>query len=184
VSKISNYESERKLNELANEDEDIDPFEAFMAENTIELSTQQIDKVQGRLDEINSAIGKFEKLESILSRNQFSDLSISEALRQRQEMERKAQNLVHEQSTTSADPRGTGTVWEDEFKKDESVPDRQSIERKPVTKTTAVPVKINPSVGGLHISGKPVSEPVVKSVSQTAESSQKRQEELRKKLGY
>jgi hypothetical protein len=192
---LSDNRSEKKLNELAQEEEDIDPLEAFMAENSIELANQQIAKAQAKVDAITNQLHVFEKLHVLLTRNQFSDQNLTAALEQRRKLEAERKRSAERPSSleSSQANRGKGTVWEDEFKKDETVPNR-AFAGAPGARGISMPdgsVHLNASIGGLHKSGG-VSVPVPATVltsSQTVKAlrrdiSDHRQDELRKRLGY
>lgn len=176
------HESEKRLNEIVNEDEDVDPLDAFMAENSVALASQQIGKESVKLEEIKKAISKFEKLKKVLAKNQFSDTRISEAIQQRSRVEvekRRIDNNTPSSSSFSTE-RGTGTVWEEEFRKDVSVPKRiASGERKEVVIIDKGKERLNLQIGGLQVmSGEEAA------VWKRSSSGEKRQEELRKRLGY
>lgn len=177
---LSGYESEKRLNEIVNEDEEVDPLDAFMAENSVALASEQIGKESTKLEEIKKAISKFEKLRKVLAKNQFSDNRISEAIQQRARVEEEKRRIDKNtpSSFSSLTERGTGTVWENEFRKDVSVPKRiASGERKEVVIIDKE--RLNLQIGGLQVLS---GEEAV--VWKRPTSGEKRQEELRKRLGY
>lgn len=182
---LSGHESEKRLNEIVNEDEEVDPLDAFMAENSVELASQQIGKESIKLEEIKKAISKFEKLKKVLAKNQFSDTRITEAIQQRARVEVEKRRVDNNTtSSSSLTERGTGTVWEEEFRKDESVPKRiASGERKEVVPIDKGKERLNLQLGGLQVmSGEDAV--VWKQPDVGSFSSENRQEELRKRLGY
>ena len=196
-SSLSDNQSEKKLNELAQEDEDIDPLEAFMAENSIELANQQMERSQAKLDAIRTQIHVFERLHALLSKNQFADQNLSAALEQRRKLESERKRLAEEQSSsspaTSQGSRGQGTVWEEEFKKDDSVPNRAFAGTSGEKGISAADgsVQLDASIGGLHRPGAapapilPAAKPSAQTVkAPRREVADQRQDELRKKLGY
>ena len=183
---LSGLASEKRLNEIANEDEEVDPLDAFMAANSVDLASQEIDKTEQKLDKIKEAILRFEKIRAVLSKNQFSDSRISVAIEQRNRVEEKRRIDASRPPTRN---RGEGSVWEEEFRADESVPKRVRDEKLifPAKK----PVELNLQVGGLQLMGpdrdvheraEPVEEAV--RLKLPSESSLSKQEELRKRLGY
>lgn len=179
LEEISSNESEKKLNEIAQDDDDVDPLDAFMAENTADLASEQISKAKRKLEAVDEAMSEFDKVEKLLSKNQFKDTNTAAALQQRHQQARELQ---------PPSPRGKGTVWEDEFRKDESVPIAvgKSLEKKPQNSITNE-ARLNASVGGLQILGgvKPSSGQSASAIrSVPLVNAEKRQEELRKKLGY
>ena len=195
-SVLSDHRSEKRLNEIANDDEEVDPLDAFMSENTVALADQQIQKEQSRLDAIMKALREFQKLETVLAKHQFSDSSISEAIKQRDERAARITAPEEEAVPESVSARGSGTVWESEFQKDESVPKRLKVEQSrvaPVSSRSA-PVQLNVHKAGLQtteisrpdFTAQKAVKPAVQAESSRgpSEASQKRQEELRKKLGY
>ena len=179
---VSNHQTEKRLNEIANEDDEVDPLDAFMASTSVELADQQIDKEQVKLAAIVAAIYRFQKLESVLSKNQFSGTNIAQAIKQQQHIATR----VHDTSATSSSveamtARGLGTVWESEFQKDESVPKRLKADSS-TRASPAAAVPLNLQRGGLQVLHAPASKPAVSRAP--SETAQKRQEDLRKKLGY
>ena len=183
TSKMQNGETGENL--AGSDDEEIDPLDAFMAETSLELAKEEVGKAEAKLVAINSAINQFEKLLSVLSENQFTDASISRALEQQK-------NLVHKKPRTSSEPeppqssRGKGTVWEEEFRKDESVPQRTYVDNSTGPKKTinvkSQEVRLNVNVGGLQVPG--TRQTSLTSHEPSSAGSEKRQQELRKKLGY
>lgn len=193
---LSARASEKKLNELAEMDDEIDPLDAFMASNNLEVANQQIGREQERLDEILSAIARFEKLYSVITENQFSDISIADAISQRERLAEQAKEASETAKSTEApvpSSRGAGTVWESYFRKDESVPVRIAHVAKSAARKSVV--SLNPSVGGLHAVGEPQPQRVVVGparLTATEEAAwrpptdeeEEKQEELRNRLGY
>ena len=188
---LSGHESDKKLSETANEDEEeIDPLEAFMAETTAEIASQQISKTSDKLAEIERIIAQFERLETLLSQNQFSDHRLADALQQKEKLLRKQREAEKLKSKPSSEQsaRGQGTVWEEEFRKDDSVPIRLEPRTEKPSISVMPQVRLNASKGGLFVPGQS-DQPPGQTVSaqrpqSSPESSEKRQEELRKKLGY
>jgi hypothetical protein len=162
------------------EDDEVDPLDAFMAETSQELEREETRKAEAKLVAINAAITEFERLEKILSINQFKDGNIAHALEQKKTLSQTMP--VKGLDTEPSASRGKGTVWEEEFRKDESVPQRTYVETSKSLPARSHKVRLNVNVGGLHLGGNLIRSATTNQPS--AESSEKRQEELRKKLGY
>ena len=177
--KLAQYDSEKKLNEIAGDDEDIDPLDAFMASTTVDLADEGIAKVRSDLGEITLYISKFESLCKILSKGQTADSkTISAAIEQQQKI--RQQNIVPE--STPSEPRGIGTVWEDEFRKDEAVPKRTASVS--VKGTAPNPIYLDSSRGGLQIHGVSSHTPHAEAPAWKPPDEDETQEKLRRKLGY
>ena len=177
--KLAQYDSEKKLNEIAGDDEDIDPLDAFMASTTVDLADEGIAKVRSDLGEITLFISKFESLCKILSNGQTADSkTISAAIEQQQKI--RQPKIVPESSPS--EPRGIGTVWEDEFRKDEAVPKRTAP--VPVKETAPNPIYLDSSRGGLQVHGVSSHTPHAEAPAWKPPDEDETQEKLRKKLGY
>ena len=156
--------------------DEVDPLDAYMASASMELVDEQVAKETEKLAEISKFLAKFEQLELVLSKHQFSDVNIQAAIQQKETVRTPLPVFP----LSAVQERGKGTVWEDEFRKDESVPQR--LERRPMvpTKTSKLTV-LNAAVGGLQVmdgSVVPVADPA------WAPPDESGQEKLRKKLGY
>lgn len=189
---IGEQESEKAQTELPNDDEEeVDPLEAFMAETSAELANQEISKSSEKLTEVERALAEFEKLESLLCKNQFADNRLEDALKQQEKIlqkQRESQNATSQSSAHDNTSRGQGTVWEDEFKKDESVPVRLEPRVDKSLNSSLPSVKLNGNKAGLFVPGqepKPAGQSATAQIlASSSESSEQRQAELRKKLGY
>ena len=174
---VKQLEAEKGGRAGGDDEEKEDPLEAFMAGNNAELIDEQIRKEQERLGEIAGRIAEFQKLASVLSKNQFSDTNVQEAIRHRAAVARRTEEV---QSAHIGRPRGSGTVWETELAKDTSVPTRVPTgQSRPVS--VSVPVSLNPLSGGLHVTG---AAPTEAAWVAPSEAQEKRQEDLRRKMGY
>jgi hypothetical protein len=176
--KLAQFDSEKKLNEIAGDDDEIDPLDAFMASTTVDLADEGISKTRSDLEEIDLFISKFESLRKFLSNGQ-SSTTISAAIEQQQKIRHKTVT-----EPTTSEPRGTGTVWEDEFRKDEAVPKRGFVSSSKVT--APPPIRLDATRGGLQVPGAiaqtfPTQTP---SWSPPDEDQEQTQEKLRRKLGY
>jgi hypothetical protein len=170
----------KEENQAAANDDDIDPLDAFMATTTAELVDEDSERLKSKLALIQSQIDEYENLFTILSKNQFNDVNIQAALEQRDVMVSTSTKPL----ITKSSPRGSGSVWEDEFKKDDSVPDRIKVQSKTTNQST-VGVRLDSARPGLQLPGQqPV--PVRQSESATwrPPPDDKNQDQLRKKLGY
>ena len=186
--KIAQFESEKKLNEIAGEDDEIDPLDAFMATTAVDLVGESISKTESDLLEINTFIDKFESLKKFLSSNQTGTTSLDAAIQQQKRMREIQEKKQVEPIVSESKPRGTGTVWEDEFRKDEQVHERKKIVPLKSAVESSGPVKLNTSRAGLQVPGThaAVSSPAhpVPSWKPPDEQDNEAQEKLRKKLGY
>ena len=184
--KISACQSEKTLNELAGDDDDIDPLDAFMANTAVDLVGENIAKIQTDLDEINLFIKKFESLEKFLSNDLANSSSLDAAIQQQQRIREKQVEKKLVKETSEQIPRGTGTVWEEEFRKDEDVKERKKIVSQAKSFVPAGPIRLDTSRAGLHVSGETRVSPSapVPSWQPPDEDDNEAQEKFRKKLGY
>jgi len=160
-----------KKNSTANDDEDIDPLDAFMASTEAQLANEDETKEKIKLELLEKEILDFEKLFNVLSKNQFSDASVSAAIQQ--------QSIARKHIPVEPAPnRGAGSVWEDEFRKDETVP--VSIKRSNVVNIPASSnVRLDTSRPGLQVPGSTSSAP-----ASWRPPSDDDDNKLGKKLGY
>ena len=191
---LSQSESEKKLNEIAKDDDEIDPLDAFMASTTVDLAGENISKIQTELDEIESFITRFESLQTSLSRNLSTTANLKSAIQQQQKIIVSVQEQQRKNPTTAEPvekPRGTGTVWEAVFQRDEQAQERKKLVQ-PVKQTTnphvlSKPINLVSSRAGLHFPGQSTDRserPEAVPSWRPPDNDDDNQEQLRRKLGY